>query len=313
MSTPVAATPPVQAAKAPPVLTVVRGGLLQRACACGNHAGTGGECAECRRKREGTLQRAAVHPGPVPTVPPIVHAVLRGSGQPLDGATRAFMEPRFGHDFSAVRVHTDAQAAQSAAAVNALAYTVGRAVVFGAGQFAPGTTAGRRLLAHELTHTVQQGGQPISDLQLGRAGDAAEAEAQWAADVVLLHRDYRVREAAPSGTLARQPTTGGDTVPASNGCRRTLSVPCPGSRDKAVDIPPPEGLGEIENLANDGACPLSIGGLDENGQVIMPNIVLNSGQSRAVFRPPPGTARTVVACFKECMGSGQLSYSYRCV
>src|SRR5439155_15454735 len=81
----------------------------------------------------------------------------RGRGQPLPTSVRAFFEPRFEHDFSQVRVHTDAHAAESAQAVQALAYTVGSDIVFGAGQYAPATTAGQRLLAHELTHVVQQG------------------------------------------------------------------------------------------------------------------------------------------------------------
>jgi hypothetical protein len=91
------------------------------------------------------------------SVPPIVYEVLRSPGQPLDAATRAFFEPRFGFDFSRVRVHSDAQAAESARAINALAYTVGPDVVFGAGQYAPGMSGSRKLLAHELTHVVQQG------------------------------------------------------------------------------------------------------------------------------------------------------------
>lgn len=82
-----------------------------------------------------------------------------GPGRPLDAATRVFFEPRFGQDFSHVRVHTDARAAESARSVNALAYTVGRDVVFGEGHYAPGTSVGRRLLAHELTHVVQQQGR----------------------------------------------------------------------------------------------------------------------------------------------------------
>lgn len=90
------------------------------------------------------------------TVSSIVHEVLRSPGQPLDPTTRAFFEPRFGYDFSQVRAHTDAKAAESARAVNALAYTVGRGVVFGAGQYVPTTAEGRKLLAHELTHVVQQ-------------------------------------------------------------------------------------------------------------------------------------------------------------
>jgi Domain of unknown function (DUF4157) len=131
-------------------------GLLQRKCACGQHTVASGECEECSAKREGMMQRAAVSPSPVNNVPPIVHDVLSSSGQPLDTGTRAFMEPRFGRDFSQVRVHTDARAAESARAVNALAYTVGRDVVFGKGAYALATSEGRRLMAHELAHTIQQ-------------------------------------------------------------------------------------------------------------------------------------------------------------
>jgi hypothetical protein len=81
---------------------------------------------------------------------------LRDSGRPLPGSARNFFEPRFGHDFSQVRVHTDRQAAETARAVKARACTLGRDIAFGAGQYAPGTAAGARLLAHELTHVVQQ-------------------------------------------------------------------------------------------------------------------------------------------------------------
>lgn len=87
-----------------------------------------------------------------------VRQVLVNPGQPLDGATQEFFSARLGHDFANVRVHADAEAAQSARAVNALAYTVGRDVVFDAGQYAPATRAGQELLAHELTHVVQQRG-----------------------------------------------------------------------------------------------------------------------------------------------------------
>ncbi len=78
------------------------------------------------------LQRRAAHHAESAMVPPIVHEVLRSPGQPLDPATRGFMEPRFGHDFSQVRVHTDAKATESARALDALAYTVGQNIVFGA-------------------------------------------------------------------------------------------------------------------------------------------------------------------------------------
>jgi hypothetical protein len=114
-----------------------------------------------------------------------VAAAMRASspGQPLDTATRAAMEPRFGHDFSKVRVHADAQAEESAQAVNALAYTVGHDVVFAKGQYAPGTAATNRLLAHELTHTLQQrhNGPLVPDaLEVDVAGGSAELEAQRA-------------------------------------------------------------------------------------------------------------------------------------
>lgn len=159
-------------------------GILQRKCACGNHTVAGGECAECRKKR---LQRKATNHTEPETVPPIVHEVLRSPGQPLDPATRAFMEPRFGHDFSDVRVHTDALATNSARAVNALAYTVGRDVVFGAGQYAPETGGGKRLLAHELTHVMQQQNtnRALQPLRVEPAETWHERQAERSAERVL--------------------------------------------------------------------------------------------------------------------------------
>jgi hypothetical protein len=124
-------------------------------------------------------------------VPSIVHEALRSPGQPLDAATRAFMEPRFGRDFSGVRMHTDARAAESARAVNALAYTVGHTIVFGAGQYAPGTPSGQRLLAHELAHTIQQLRGPDGDgavagkLRVNDVGDPYEKEADVLAEQAL--------------------------------------------------------------------------------------------------------------------------------
>jgi hypothetical protein len=88
----------------------------------------------------------------------LVNDILGSPGQPLDRATRQFFAARFGHDFANVRVHADAEAAESARSVNALAFTVGHHLVFGAGQYAPGRQTGQRLLAHELTHVLQQSG-----------------------------------------------------------------------------------------------------------------------------------------------------------
>lgn len=89
--------------------------------------------------------------------PAIVDEVLRSPGQPLDSSAREFMEARLGRDFSHVRVHTDARAARSAKAVHARAYTSGKDIVFAAGQYSPGSTEGKRLLGHELSHVIQQG------------------------------------------------------------------------------------------------------------------------------------------------------------
>jgi hypothetical protein len=158
--------------------------LLQRRCACGGDKS--GDCAECNRNK---LSRSvAGHDASHQTAPPVVGEVLNESGRPLDDSSRAFMEPRFGHDFSRVRVHTDERAAESARSVNALAYTVGRDVVFGAGQYQPGTAEGRRLLAHELTHVVQQesGGEHIAKQDAGTSTTSSpeEEEAQQTGDAV---------------------------------------------------------------------------------------------------------------------------------
>lgn len=99
---------------------------------------------------------------PAPSITPKVAAnihAIKGGGQPLPEATRAAFEPRFGYDFSHVRVHTDTPATESAAAIKARAFTVGSDIAFGAGEYAPESAAGQKLLAHELTHVIQQDGQ----------------------------------------------------------------------------------------------------------------------------------------------------------
>jgi len=111
--------------------------------------------------------------------PRIVHEVLGSPGTPLDEGARTFMEPRFGHDFRHVRVHADARAAESAESVKARAYTVGSHLVFGAASYAPETADGRRLIAHELSHVMQQ-----SD------GMAARVQRQPAEDWNFTRGDY---------------------------------------------------------------------------------------------------------------------------
>jgi len=110
-------------------------------------------------------------------VPPVVHEVLHSSGQPLDPETRSFLDPRFGHDFSQVRVHADAKAAESARTIDALAFTLDKHIVFGAEQYRPTTSPGRQLLAHELAHVVQQLGVDgvRADYSIQRQPEGSEA------------------------------------------------------------------------------------------------------------------------------------------
>lgn len=140
-------------APAPQIAASAAAPALRRKCSCED---SGEECPECREKSEETLQLKAVSTVTPTEAPPIVHRVLRSPGQPLDSATRSFFEPRLGHDLSHVRVHTDAQAAESAHEVQALAYAVGDNVAFAAGQYSPHSAEGRKLLAHELAHVGQQ-------------------------------------------------------------------------------------------------------------------------------------------------------------
>jgi hypothetical protein len=130
---------------------------LQRKCGCGGSAGPAGECPECQKKRLG-LQRKAIRGDGLFEAPRVVHEVLRTPGQPLERGLLASMEERFGHDFSRVRVHADSRATTSAQAVDALAYTVGNHMVFQSGLYRPESSSGQQLLAHELTHVVQQAG-----------------------------------------------------------------------------------------------------------------------------------------------------------
>jgi hypothetical protein len=119
-------------------------------------------CAACEKDEEqhGRLARMSVNPSAIlqsVSPPSTVHKVLGPPGQPLDGLARNFLEPRFGYDLGNIRVHTDSTAQDLARAVNARAWTVGKDIAFASGQYAPESHAGRLLLAHELTHSIQQG------------------------------------------------------------------------------------------------------------------------------------------------------------
>lgn len=133
---------------------------VQRKCGCGNSAGAAGECWQCKQKRL-SLQRTATPSGISGTSEHSTEAIEQllqsSSGQPLAPLVRTDFESFFGYDLSHVRVHTTAQAAAAAQSVQAHAFTVGYDIVFAAGQYNPHTPTGKTLLAHELTHVVQQG------------------------------------------------------------------------------------------------------------------------------------------------------------
>jgi hypothetical protein len=167
--------------------TPAQGRVLERRCKCGQHTVAGDRCASCREAAGTKLQRAAVTPTPQKAAPRVVDEVLDSAGQPLDSSDRAFMEPRFGFDFSRVRVHSNAKAAESARAVAAHAYTVGSDIVFGPTRYEPGTERGRKLLAHELTHVVQQGSkvERSRTLTVGPTVDPFEQQADLIAGQVV--------------------------------------------------------------------------------------------------------------------------------
>ena len=132
--------------------------------------------------KEQPLQLKASHESAPLTVPPIVHEVLRSPGRPLDAATRAFMEPRFGHDFSDVRVHTGADAGEAASTIDADAFTARHNIAFATGKYTPQSESGRRLLFHELTHVVQQRAGVQLKNEISQPGDSYEKQAEAVAN-----------------------------------------------------------------------------------------------------------------------------------
>ena len=151
-------------------------------------------------KKEQAVRPAAPAAAPAPR---IVDEVVGSPGRALETPVRRELEERLGHDFARVRIHTDEPAARSAAAVEAQAYTVGSDVVFGAGLYRPGTTAGKELLAHELAHVAQQpeGGARASTLSVADANGPSEREATRASTTAGV---TPVAGAAP-GLVHRQP------------------------------------------------------------------------------------------------------------
>lgn len=158
------------------------------------------KCADCEEEEGAVrMKQAAPAAATVPgEAPAIVQDVLRSPGQPLDAQTRAYFEPRFGADFSGVRIHTDWQAALSATRMNANAYTIGQDIVFGADRFAPTTVNGRRLVAHELAHVVQSAA--IAPSMLRR--DEKDSDEATTYDIPEI-RDSRISDSSTQDELRR--------------------------------------------------------------------------------------------------------------
>jgi hypothetical protein len=144
------------------------------------------KCAGCQEESEDALEGRG-GPGTEELDGRVAHDLraLHGRGSPLPDSARGFFEPRLGHDFATVRIHTDAAAAGLARSVNARAFTLGPDIVFGPGEYAPESAAGRHLLAHELTHVVQQGGRQRQLQRLAVAqhaltkGTCGQRNVQW--------------------------------------------------------------------------------------------------------------------------------------
>ncbi len=178
---------------------------LQRKCDCGSGTNGAATCPKCLEEEHRKLQRKGASSRDVREIPSIVNDVLGSPGQPLATGTREKMEQRFAHDFSRVRVHTDALSAKSAAAIDAHAYTVGNDVVFGRSQFAPGTHAGDHLIAHELTHVVQQRHAPtLQTSGLDAPGDPSEREADLVADQVMRGEPANIQSLSSSNSVQRK-------------------------------------------------------------------------------------------------------------
>jgi len=189
------------------------GVILQRRCACGSLVVAGG-CEELRDKHLLPLQRTALGELPLREAPPVVHDVLCSPGKPLEPSTRAFMEPRFGHDFSQVRVHTGPQVAESATSVRARAFTFGNHVVFAPGEYQPLTRVGKSLLAHELTHFVQQSNGIQAKLAVSQPGDPYELEADRVARAIDQDALFSPSKAAGVGLMRQVDVPPGvETVP----------------------------------------------------------------------------------------------------
>ena len=182
-----------------------KGSTLLRKCACG-----GNKQSDDEKRKSALLQRKGQRPitaAEEEGVPAVVDTALRSGGEALPEAVRHHFEAHFGHDFSQVKIHTDGVAAQSARSVGARAFTVGSDIVFNSNEFQPHSPAGRHLLAHELTHVVQQSALPTrrGALRIGAPDSRFEREADQVAN--RISSAPAIRASAESGRANPLPRT----------------------------------------------------------------------------------------------------------
>jgi hypothetical protein len=227
--------------------------LVQRSCDCGEAAGASGRCDACEHAMLRPQRSGATAAAQHEVAPDVVHDALRAPGEPLPSETQAVLEMLLGHDLSRVRIHTGALADSSARAVGANAYTVGQDVVFRLGKYRPGTPEGDRLLAHELTHTVQQAhARPAPVLRIGPAHDVHEREAEAASEASAPMPAAPVPAAPAPAVPTRAPVPA--SAAATAGVRRQLVQRQEAAPPSPAPAPEPASTsGFLESLLGAGA------------------------------------------------------------
>lgn len=284
--------------------------LIQRACACG------GTCPECRaedERKRGLIQRAAAEPGSA-GAGTLGSLLQRSQGRFLDPGVRAGFEPRLGGDLSAVRVHTDGPAAEAATGIGAHAFTAGQDIYFAAGRYQPHTVVGRRLIAHELTHTVQQRGRTSSlqgQFMVNPPDDVYEHEANRVAETVgrnpwpgpaptpvasspgpVAVQRQAVAVGAPPAATASHPVGSEPEEDAMNEAEVRASIAADDARDQRQAEPSTEGApasgGEAEVPPGEEAEPVSgageempAAGATEEPEVVIPDSATGGGPAGA--------------------------------
>lgn len=274
----------------------------------------------------------SARPG-VGIAPPVVHEVLRAAGRPLGPAVRAYMEPRFGRDFSQVRVHTDGRAAESARAVDAAAYAVGADLVFDQGRYAPDSSAGKRLLAHELAHVVQHDAEPVLRRQPKdpAAGDQAAPDGKSATgDIRPLVQTFLDGKATPEqkAELKRKLLAGELTEAEVNALQRGVEGEFKGALEKmlppqaggkagSLQITFPKEVADVHTffqaklrLGLSGAAKAAAGGLE--GTVSTSIEVVGSKQAGTLtitVAPPPGDTALASLIRARAFPNGPLAFT----